>query len=111
MGILQCGLHSLAKALDVEFQWSIQLENWQNIIEKIEGAIKEAQKAKKSDAKDEDLTFYSGAAVQFRYFKDAWRNHVCHQRDQYDLHQAETILKHTGDFMELLSTRLKEIPT
>jgi hypothetical protein len=111
MGILQYGLHSLARDRAVEFEWSIELENWQSIIEKIEAAIREIQKAKRSNTKDEDLKFYSEAAVQFRYFKDAWRNHVCHQRQRYDLHQAYSILTHVGDFMELLSLRLKEIPT
>jgi hypothetical protein len=111
MGILQYGLHSLARDRSVEFQWSIQLENWQNIIDKIEAAIKDIQKIRKSDSRDEDLKFYSEAAVQFRYFKDAWRNHVCHQRQRYDLHQARSILTHVGDFMELLSSRLKEVPT
>ena len=81
-----------------------------NIIEKIEAAIREIQRTKKSDNRDEDLKFYSEAAVQFRYFKDAWRNHVCHQRQRYELHHAQTILTHTGDFMELLSTCLKEVP-
>lgn len=111
MGILQCGLYALANKLGVEFQWSIQLENWQNIIESIESAIRETERAKKSDTKDADLKFYSESAVQFRYFKHAWRNHVCHQRERYDIHQAQSILTHVGDFMELLSSRLKEVPT
>lgn len=111
MGILQYGLYALAKELDVEFQWSIQLETWQNIIDKIEPAIKDFQQVKKSDTKDQRLKFCSEAAVQFRYFKDAWRNHVCHQRQQYDLHQAQSILTHVGDFMELLFSQLKEVPT
>jgi hypothetical protein len=110
MAILQYGLHALANKLAVEFPWSIQLENWQNIIEKIETAIRDIQKSKKSDTKDEDLSFYSESAVQFRYFKDAWRNHVMHGRERYDIHQAQSILTHVGDFMELLSSRLKEVP-
>ncbi len=111
MAVLQYGLHALANKLGVAFPWSIQLENWQNIIEKIEGEIREIQKTKKSDTKDEDLKFYSESAVQFRYFKDAWRNHVMHGRERYDPHQAQSILTHVGDFMELLSSRLKEIAT
>ena len=109
MGVLQCGLHTLAEELKVKFQYSIELENWQSIIEKIEAAIREVQKSRKSDSKDEDLTFYSELAVQFRYFKDAWRNHVCHQREKYDLHQAQSIYTHVCDFMERLSSRLKEV--
>jgi hypothetical protein len=40
--------------------------------------------------------------MQFRYFKDAWRNHVDHGREHYDEHQADTILTHTIDFMVFL---------
>ena len=113
MGILQYGLYALAHQLRIEeeFSWSIKLENWQNIIDKIELAIKRTQQATKSDDKDEQLMFFSGLAVQFRYFKDAWRNHICHQRQRYDLHQAQSTLTHVGDFMEGLSSRLKEVPT
>lgn len=37
--------------------------------------------------------------MQFRYFKDAWRNHVCHLREKYNHDQALTILMQVKDFM------------
>ena len=43
--------------------------------------------------------------MQFRYFKDAWRNHVCHQREHYDVNQAYSVLIHVADFMEAVSKR------
>lgn len=111
MGILQYGLYSLAATLSVEFPWSIQLENWQNVIEGIESKIKGKQKTlRKGDEKDAQLSFYSALAARFTYFKDAWRNHVCHMREQYDHDQAYTTLLHVKDFMEHLSSRLKTVP-
>jgi hypothetical protein len=111
MGILQYGLYSLAANLAVVFPWSIELENWQNVIEGIEAAIKDKRKTlPRGDEKDEQLTFYSALATRFTYFKDAWRNHVCHLREQYDHDQALIVLTSVKDFMELLSSRLKEIP-
>jgi len=112
MGILQYGLYSLASNLEVEFPWSIELENWQTVIERIEAAIKKKRgDLRKGDERDDQLKFYSGLATRFTYFKDAWRNHVCHLRETYDHDEAFTVLLHTKDFMELLSSRLKEMPT
>ena len=111
MGILQYGLYSLAANLEVEFPWSIELENWQNVIERIEAAIKQRRGGlRKGDEKDEQLKFYSGLATRFIYFKDAWRNHVCHLREQYEHDLAFIVLTSVKDFMELLSSRLKEAP-
>jgi hypothetical protein len=53
-------------------------------------------------------TFYSEAAKEFTYFKDAWRNHVAHGRAQYGEHDAAKVMSHVRDFMTLLATRLKE---
>jgi hypothetical protein len=52
------------------------------VIDRIEAKIREREKAlKRGQEKDATLKFYSQAAVQFRYFKDAWRNHVAHLRE------------------------------
>jgi hypothetical protein len=43
------------------------------------------------------------AAAEFRYFKDAWRNHVMHDRnDSYDEPEALRVLEHVTRFMTLL---------
>lgn len=108
MGILQSGLYALASDLGVTFPWSIELENWKNIIDQVEKRIATLGSGAKSTEKDQRLKFYSEAASQFRYFKDAWRNHVCHLRERYDAHQATSIFLHVTDFMETLSARLTE---
>ena len=38
------------------------------------------------------MQFYSETATQFRYFKNAWRNHVSHSNATYDEAQAEKIM-------------------
>jgi hypothetical protein len=58
--------------------------------------------------KDEILPFYSQAAVQFRYFKDAWRIRVAHARETYEEPAATRVFNHTLEFFETLSTRLQE---
>ena len=108
MRVLEKGLHALAKELGIAFPTPIELENWQNIIEKIESEIRKLNQLPKGQAKSEDLQFYSEAAKEFRYFKDAWRNHVSHSREKYDERQARRILEHVKDFMEHIATRVKE---
>ena len=124
MGILQRGLFALADNLDVKFKGSIELENWGTIIDRIEkvigdsliDGIEKAIKRKretlpKGNDKDDQLKFYSAVATRFAYFKDAWRNHVCHLREQYDHDQAFLVLTSVKDFMEILSSHLKEAET
>ena len=78
-------------------------ENWQNIIESIETAIRDfEQSQKKSAYKAETLKQYSEAATQFFHVKAAWRNHVAHARDTYGGEQAKSILDHTGELMRYL---------
>jgi hypothetical protein len=103
MGILQCGLYDLAKQVEVPFQQNIELENWKNIIDQIESKLRELEKLKRGKEKDEKLSYFSNMAVQFRYFKDAWRNHVAHFRENYDADQAHSILIHVRDFMQQLA--------
>jgi hypothetical protein len=108
MRVLETSLHVLAKALNVSFPAAIELENWKNIIDKVDSAIKAQEQLPKSPQKSEDLQFYSEAAKEFRYFKDSWRNHVAHSRQDYDVHDATKIMEHVKDFMQHLATRLKE---
>ena len=109
MAIAQVGLHALADELKVEFTaYPIELAEWQTIIERIEKKVEPVRHAPRTADKDDKLSFYSACAVQFRYFKDAWRNHVAHMREDYDEGQSFTICLHVRDFMEKLSERISE---
>jgi hypothetical protein len=91
------------------FPTPIELENWNTIIEKIESTIRDREKQlPKGMQKSEEMQFYSEAAKEFRYFKDAWRNHVSHSREKYGDAEAYRVLIHVRDFMQHLATRLKE---
>ena len=79
------------------------------VIQNIESEVgKLEKKIPRGEQKPEILTAYSHAALEFRYFKDAWRNHVAHARGHYDEHQALSIVSHVREFMTQLSTRLSE---
>lgn len=108
MGVLQAGLYAMAIDLKVPFKHSIELAEWNAVITGIEAKIEPLRNLPKSDQRDELLTFFSGCAAQFRYFKDAWRNHVAHMRKDYSGTEAWQLLVTVRDFMNMLSTRLHE---
>src|ERR1035441_10155724 len=103
MCALEAALHVLASELSVKFSGTLDLQNWQNIIENIEAEIRKLEKLPKGKYKAETLTFFSGAAMQFRWFKDAWRNHVMHGRDIYDPGKAYSIFDHVREFVRALA--------
>jgi hypothetical protein len=112
MRVVEKGLHAFANQLGVPFAVPVELLNWQNIIDPIEKEISHREKTlPKGTAKAEELKFLSGAAIQFRYFKEAWRNHVAHSRVTYDDIEALRIMSHVHQFMEELATHgLSEVP-
>lgn len=110
MRILERGLVSLAESVGLD-QSAMGLENWKNILDQIDKKIRQMEALPRGPEKSADLQFFSEAATQFRYFKDAWRNHVSHARADYDEQDARTILDHVRDFMSHLALRGISIPT
>lgn len=103
MRVLEKGLHEFSDYLAVPFSVPVELQNWQNIIDQIEKEIRlREQTLPKGIAKSNELQVLSQAAVQFRYFKEAWRNHVAHARVTYDNVEALRIMNHVHQFMEAL---------
>ncbi len=105
MRVLEIGLRVLAD----HFSIASDRQNWQNIIEGIEKAVRNLPNDPKrtADWKDQQ-EFFSGAAMQFMFFKDAWRNYVAHGRDKCTEDEAERILTSVRAFMQKLATRLHE---
>ncbi len=105
MRVLEFGLGVLAKRFNV----STERSTWHQVIEAIEKRIREIDpKSAGADWKQQQKDF-SDAATQFMFFKDAWRNHIMHVRDQYDEGRAMSIWQHTNEFMnKLAAIRLHE---
>ena len=81
MRVLEHGLRALATKVGLPADAMAQ-QNWQNVIDQIEKKIRSLDGAPNTTPdKSKKLKQYSSAATQFRYFKDAWRNHVSHSRD------------------------------
>jgi HEPN domain-containing protein len=104
MRALEIGLNMLARSLGIAFDQ----KNWQPILDQIEKEIGKIRAKNDKEERKTTLKFYSGAALQFTYFKDAVRNHAMHTRDTYDGEQAEMIFECVKAFMVHLATELKE---
>jgi hypothetical protein len=108
MRVLEVGLFALAEDLDVPWP---NRNDWQDVINAIEGKIKLFEKGSgplPSDWRDK-RQFYADAATQFTHFKDGWRNHAMHFRAVYDDAKAEIIFRSVQDFMRVLATRLSSV--
>ena len=102
MRVLEIGLRWLAADVGLPHS-AVENENWKNVIDQIESAIRKLEALPKSQAKIDRVKFLSGTATQFRYFKDAWRNHVAHAHEHYDEREATMVWTHVRSFMEALA--------
>lgn len=109
MRILEHALRRFAAEFDISMERIVD-ENWHNIIEMIEAKITEEQNAKRSTEKAAKLKLYSNAAINFRYFKDAWRNYVSHSKADYEELEATTIYNHVRVFTQSLAKDLPPLP-
>jgi hypothetical protein len=99
MRILERSLGALAGKFKVDFQHT----NWHNVIEQVESRVRKMDSSFGPDWKDQQQ-FYSEAASQFMFFKDAWRNHVMHVRGvPYDAGRALSVLSHVREFMQAVA--------
>jgi hypothetical protein len=102
MRVLEHGLRALSTKVGLAPE-TMAHENWKNVIDQIEKKIREVEALPKSASKIQNLQSLSTAATQFRYFKDAWRNHVSHSRATYDMPTAETVWFHVRGFMQQMA--------
>jgi hypothetical protein len=109
MRAAEIGVRVLGAALGVSFpDKPLELAEWQNILDQADSKIIAMKNLPRGTHKDEELNFYSQSAVQFRYFKDAWRVRVAHARETYEESAALQVFTHTLEFFDTLAIRLKE---
>ena len=95
MRVLEVGLNALAVCLGVAWE----RREWENVINDLEGEIKKINGPHAGSDWRGQQQFYAEAAKDFRYFKNAWRNHAMHAREHYDAAEARLILDHVRTFM------------
>lgn len=98
MRTLERALHTLAIKFSVPFVHS----TWHTVIEQIEKKVRKMDSSFGADWKDKQK-FYSEAASQFMFLKEAWRNYVMHVGDVYDEGKALSVLTHVRVVMKALA--------
>ena len=78
--------------------------NWNQLLNQIEKQIRERREARDPVAEQ----WMAEAATQFRFIKNAWRNHAMHARATYDEDQAREIYASVGTFLKQLAVHLQE---
>jgi hypothetical protein len=109
MRVAEYGLRALAKERKTELPRNKPLEwgTWQEIITELDTFAKKiVHKTRAGKAKDDALSFYSGALADLSGFKDEYRNQVMHVRKSYDEHQALRAYTKVHAFMERLSEKI-----
>lgn len=105
MRVAEIGLIALGNDLSVP---AARNKNWEVLINEIEKAIKAIDAQSRGANWRDDRQWYADAAVQFRYFKDAYRNEVMHVHQEYGPQHSRAILDSVRAFMNQIATRLHD---
>jgi hypothetical protein len=109
MRVAEHGLRALAKDRRVKVpKGPLELATWEDIIREIEKAEAAIQGYPKTLAREAQFDFYHGVNMEFKRFKNKFRNKIMHTRDSYDRDEAHSAFAHVKAFMQILSTKISE---
>ena len=91
----------------IDAGFPLELENWKNIIDNIEAEVnrrvKKLEQQPKGLERNAELKFLAKATLQFRHFKNAWRNDAAHGREHYDSREARIVYDAVKSFMQMMA--------
>jgi hypothetical protein len=110
MRAVEWGLRALAwdRRVTLPKKRPIELAGWDDIIQQLENAEAAIQQYPKTLAREAQFEFYHGATMQFRRFKNVFRNRIMHSRDDFTATQALGVFENVRDFLQTLSGRISE---
>jgi len=98
MRVAEYGLRALAhdRRIRIPRNRPIDLATWDDIIKELEKAEEAIRNYPATLAREAQFDFYHGAMMEFKRFKNKFRNQVMHARKSYDSHQAASAFEHVG---------------
>ena len=110
MRAAEFGLRALAhdRRIRIPKNKPLGLANWEEIIKELEKAETEIQSFPKTLAREAQYEFYHGVMMQFRAFKNVFRNQVMHVRKTYDRDRAVSVYNQVKEFMQTLASHISE---
>jgi hypothetical protein len=112
MRVAEYGLRALARdrRITLSKKGVLELATWEQIIRQIEEAEVAIQGCPKTLAREAQFEFYHGAMMEFKRFKNKFRNRIMHTREEeYDRDEALSAFNHVRDFMRILASRISEL--
>jgi len=105
MRVLEIGL----KALCVKLDYIPKNDNWHEVLKELPEAIRKKFNPHIGNPNwKEEEHFYSQLAVEFRHFKNAWRNYVMHAHEKYGRDEADAIYAHVKSFIDHAASQFSE---
>ncbi len=110
MRAAEIGLRALARDRHVQIPKNrpIELATWEVIIKELEKAETEILDYPATLAREAQFGFYHGAMMEFRAFKNKFRNPAMHSRERFDRDEASSALTHVVEFLRALSAKIGE---
>ena len=110
MRVAEYGLRVLAKdrRVTVPKKPVLDLATWEDIIKQLEISEQAIQQCPATLAREKQFEFYHGAMMEYKRFKNMFRNRIMHTREDYDRDQANGAFVHVRDFMNILASRISE---
>jgi len=111
MHVAEYGLRALARDRRVKLPkkgQAVELATWEEIIKQLENEETAIQGYPKTLAREAQYEFVHGAMMQFKRFKNVFRNRVMHTREDFGRTQALGVFENVRDFMQTLAFRISE---
>lgn len=110
MRVAEFGLRALARDRRIQLPKKLPLDlgTWEDILKRLEGAEDAIRNYPKTLAREAQYDFYHGAMMEFKRFKNKFRNVVMHNRYMYDHDEAKSAFNHVKDFMRILAAAISE---
>jgi hypothetical protein len=110
MRVAEYGLRALARDRRIVLPKNkpLDLATWEDILKELDKAEDAIKNFPKTLAREAQFDFIHGAMMEFKRFKNKFRNQIMHTRKSYDRHQAMSAFDHVKAFMEILASRISE---
>ena len=110
MRAAEVALRALAwdRRITIPRKRQIEFATWEEIIKQLETAESEIRNYPQTAAREAQFVFYHAAMMEFRAFKNIFRNPGMHSRGRFNRDEAKSALHHVHDFMRMLAPRIGE---
>jgi hypothetical protein len=113
MRVAEHGLRALARDRGSTVpRGSIEFATWEEILKEVQKAVDAIDQYPKGEVRDAQYEFYHGAMMEFRSFKNVWRNTRMHTRgpsnEDDERREAGRVMQRVGDFMKILAMAISE---